>query len=68
MPAKVTDLDTLRTRAQAAQALGISTSTWDRMVRRREIETVRIGSGRGRVYVTQRALDDYLAAATRKRA
>lgn len=43
-----------------AKALNVSEPTIRRMVSRGEIEIVRIGSGRGRLYVTRRALTDYV--------
>lgn len=64
MPANVTDLDKLRSRSEAARDLRVSVTTLDRMIRRKEIESVRIGSGRGRVYVTERAINDYLDRST----
>lgn len=53
------DLANLRTMPEAADFLHISFSTVKRLVRQRELETVRIGVGRGRVFITERALLEY---------
>lgn len=46
--------------AEAADQLGISAVTLRRMIKRRDIEVLRIGTGRGRIYLTQRAITDYI--------
>ena len=60
MPVNKTDLDELLTPDQAADLLGISRATVYRMIRERQIEVVRVGTGRGRARITRRALVDGL--------
>jgi excisionase family DNA binding protein len=52
------DLDDALTVDNAAAFLHVSTSTINRMIAARELSVIRIGSGRGRVRVTRRALLD----------
>lgn len=59
MPVNGSDLANLRTMPEAADYLHVSHSTVKRLVRQRELETVRIGVGRGRVFITERALLEY---------
>lgn len=58
MPISAQDLDDLLTVEEAAAFLKISRSTLYRMIARREVEVVRIGSGAGRPYFTEAALVD----------
>ena len=59
MPLTEDDLDELLTRPQAAEYLRISVATLDRMIANREVDVTRIGSGRGRVRISRRALLDH---------
>lgn len=55
------DLQGRMDRKEAAEFLGISTITLDRLIHTEQIEIFRIGGrGRGRIYMTQRALLDYV--------
>jgi excisionase family DNA binding protein len=60
VPISETDLDDLLTVDAAAAFLHVSASTINRMIANREVEVVRIGSGRGRVRITKRALLDHV--------
>jgi excisionase family DNA binding protein len=60
VPITEADLDQLLTRTQAAELLGLSVSTFDRLIREKRIEVIRHGTGRGRPRVTRRAVLDYL--------
>jgi excisionase family DNA binding protein len=62
MPVNENDLANLRTLPEAAEILHVSASTVKRLVRTRQLETVRIGTGRGRLFITQRALLAYANA------
>jgi len=62
MPVNEQDLSNLRTMPEAADFLHVSHSTVKRLVRERKLETVRIGTGRGRVFITERALLAYANA------
>ena len=59
MPVNENDLAGLRTMPEAADFLHISHSTVKRLVREKRLETVRIGTGRGRIFITERALLEY---------
>lgn len=58
MPITETDLDELLTIDQAAAVMHLSRKTVYRMISRREIDVVRLGSGRGVLRVTRRAILD----------
>lgn len=60
MPITEDDLDDLLTPAEVAARLHVARSTVYRMIELRQIDTVRIGSGRGRRRITRRALLDYV--------
>lgn len=60
MPITERDLDELHTIDEVAGILHVGRSTVYRMIDARQIDTVRIGSGRGRRRVTHRALLDYV--------
>jgi len=60
MPFTEADLDDLMSVDEAATFLHVHRSTINRMIARREVDVVRIGSGRGRVRLTKRALLDHL--------
>lgn len=51
--------DNLLTKPQACQWLAVSRATLDRLIAAHEIDVVRVGTGRGSVRITQRALTDY---------
>jgi excisionase family DNA binding protein len=59
MPLTEDDLADLLTIEQAATILGRSRATVYRIIADRKIDIVRMGSGRGRVFMTRRALLDY---------
>lgn len=59
MPVNESDLAHLRTMPEAADFLHISHSTVKRLIREKRLETVRIGTGRGRIFITERALLEY---------
>lgn len=59
-PINERDLDELLTPTQAAALLHVSPATTYRLIATRQIESVRVGLGRGRVFVTRRAALDYL--------
>ena len=54
------DIDGMLDVSEAAQKLGVSEDTIYRMVGRRDIDYVRVGSGRGRIKISQAAIVDYL--------
>lgn len=58
MPINENDLDDLLTIDEAAALIGLSRNTVYRMISERAIETVMIGSGRGRARITRRAILD----------
>jgi excisionase family DNA binding protein len=60
MPITEHDLDDLLTVDEAADLLQLSRATIYRMIADRELDVVRIGSGRGRARITRRALLDHL--------
>jgi excisionase family DNA binding protein len=66
MPVNSDDLEGAMTMAAVAERLHVSEATVKRMVRDREIEYLRIGTGRGRIYVSERAFLEYLARSTSK--
>lgn len=68
MPITEEDLDDLLTPAAVAEALHVTRSTIYRMIDAREFEVVRVGSGRGRLRITRRALLDHLNRKTTKAA
>lgn len=73
MPITEADLDDLLTIEQAAKFYRCSRATINRMIAGRELDVVRIGSGRGRPRITKRSLLDHLnrnvtVAAKEKRA
>lgn len=51
--------DRLLTKPEAAAWLAVSRTTLDRLLAAHAIDVVRVGTGRGSVRITQRALDDY---------
>jgi len=57
MPVNEADLEALLDRSASAETLHVSVSTLDRLVRKGEIEVIRVG---GKVLITRRALLDYL--------
>jgi excisionase family DNA binding protein len=59
MPITEDDLDELMSVPAAAEFLRVSTATINRMIANRDVEVTRIGSGRGRVRITKRALLDH---------
>lgn len=54
------DIDGMLDVSEAAEKLGVSEDTIYRMVGRRDIDCVRVGSGRGRIKIPTSALVDYL--------
>lgn len=54
------DLDELYDKDEAAIFLHVSRTTIERMIRNREVDYLRVGSGAGRVRFTKRALLDLL--------
>lgn len=66
MPVNEHDLSNLRTMPEAAEFLHVSHTTVKRLIRERQLETVRIGTGRGRVFVTERALLEYANRGVRR--
>jgi excisionase family DNA binding protein len=61
LPISESDLGTnLLTVDQSAQILGVSRSTVGRMIANRELDVVRVGSGRGRPRITRRSLLDHI--------
>lgn len=60
MRIEIDDVDELLDAAQVASKLGVSVDTVRRMAARRDIDHVRIGSGRGRIMITPDAVVDYL--------
>lgn len=53
------DAARLLTKSEACQWLSLSLTTLNRLIRAHEIDVVRVGTGKGSVRITQRALDDY---------
>lgn len=51
--------DRLLTKPEACLWLSVSRATLDRLIAAGDLDVVRVGTGRGRVRITQRALDDY---------
>ena len=60
MPITEDDVDELLSKDQAADFLHVSRSTIDRMIRRKELDFTRVGSGEGRIRISKRALLDNL--------
>jgi excisionase family DNA binding protein len=61
MPITEADLgNNLLTIDQSAEFLGVSRSTVTRMIANRELDVVRIGSGRGMPRITKRSLLDHV--------
>lgn len=58
------DLRTALTKAELAVVLNISYRSVDRLIAEGRIEVVRVGTGRGRARITQRALTEYLTRNT----
>jgi excisionase family DNA binding protein len=56
-----TDSDGARllTKQEACQWLSLSLTTLNRLIRAHDIDVVRVGTGKGSVRITQRALEDY---------
>lgn len=54
------DLPSLLTRAEVARVLDVSIDTVDRWSRTKQLETIRLGMGRGRVRFSKRAVLDVL--------
>lgn len=50
----------LLTKPQAAAWLNVSRATLDRLIAAHHLDVVRVGTGRGSVRITERALEDYL--------
>jgi excisionase family DNA binding protein len=59
MPDSLSDPARLLTKPQAALWLAVSRATLDRLIASHDIDVVRVGTGRGSVRITQRALEDY---------
>jgi excisionase family DNA binding protein len=53
------DPSRLLTKPQAALWLSVSRATLDRLIASNAIDVVRVGTGRGSVRITERALQDY---------
>lgn len=49
----------LLTKPEACQWLSVSLTTLNRLIRSHAIDVVRVGTGKGSVRISQRALDDY---------
>jgi excisionase family DNA binding protein len=49
----------LLTKPQACVWLAVSRATLDRLIASHDIDVVRVGTGRGSVRITERALEDY---------
>lgn len=60
MPVSAEDLDGALTAREAADVLQISYRTLTRLVEAHQIEVIRIGNGRGRIFVSRRSLTDYI--------
>jgi excisionase family DNA binding protein len=56
----------LLTKPQACAWLSVSRATLDRLIHARELDIVRVGTGRGSVRITERALMDYTRRRTTK--
>jgi excisionase family DNA binding protein len=56
----------LLTKPQAATWLAVSRATLDRLLAANEIDVVRVGTGRGSVRITERALEDYTRRHTQR--
>jgi excisionase family DNA binding protein len=56
----------LLTKPQAATWLAVSRATLDRLIASRDIDVVRVGTGRGSVRITERALEDYTRRNTQR--
>lgn len=60
MPISEQDLADLMDVAHAAEFMGVSRSTVNRMIANKEIDIVRLGSGRGRVRILKRSILDHV--------
>lgn len=60
MPVTERDLDDLLTIEHVAEILQVSRSTVSRMIAARELDVIRVGTGRGRPRITKRSLLDQL--------
>ena len=60
MPLTEDDLDGAMNIREFADKINRSPDTVKRMIRKKEIETVRVGSGRGTIVITPRAYLDWL--------
>lgn len=58
--------DRLLTKPQACDWLSVSRATLDRLIHNGELDVVRVGTGRGSVRITERALRDYARRRTTK--
>ena len=58
MPITEQDLDQLLTVREAASVMHVSPMTLYRLIDARALDVVRVGSGRGRLHVTRRAILD----------
>jgi excisionase family DNA binding protein len=59
MPNTQNDAARLLTKSEACHWLSLSLTTLNRLIRAHEIDVVRVGTGKGSVRITQRALEDY---------
>ena len=59
MPNSENDAARLLTKPQACAYLAVSRATLDRLIASHDIDVVRVGTGRGSVRITTRALEDY---------
>jgi excisionase family DNA binding protein len=64
MSDSVSDPSRLLTKPQACLWLSVSPRTLNRLISDRRIDVVRVGTGRGSVRITQRALEDYTRRST----
>lgn len=60
MPVSTDDLDEMFTAAEAAKKIRVTYRHFQRIIAAGEIDYLRLGSGRGRIYITRRALTEYL--------
>lgn len=59
LPQHAQNADRLLTKPQACLYLAVSRATLDRLISAHDIDVVRVGTGRGSVRITERALQDY---------
>lgn len=60
MPITLDDLDSSMTITQVAERLHNSRRHVERLLKNGEIDYMRLGNGRGRIYITERALTEYI--------